>query len=160
MQEIKIMSGQFTARELRPDDQVAARSLILEGLGERWGWIDENANPDLNDIISSYQNGFFVTVWAEGVLIGTGGISPEGNGGYRVSRMSVKTQLRGAGIGEAILDFLVTWAIGQTAERIVLETTSEWHDAVRFYRNYGFEVIGDDGANTHFELSLDYERPW
>jgi hypothetical protein len=41
-------------RPFRPADQVAARALIEEGLGEHFGFIDRDANPDLDDIAASY----------------------------------------------------------------------------------------------------------
>lgn len=40
--------------EFHPVDQEAVRSLILAGLGEHWGYIDEGLNPDLRDIASTY----------------------------------------------------------------------------------------------------------
>ena len=43
-----------TIRPFRASDQAAARSLIEEGLGEHFGCIDRNANPDLVDIAASY----------------------------------------------------------------------------------------------------------
>ena len=36
--------------EFEPSDQAAARRLILDGLAERWGVLDESLNPDLNEI--------------------------------------------------------------------------------------------------------------
>ena len=47
--ELKIMP-------FSPVHQEEARRLILEGLGEHWGWIDEKINTDLEDIAASaYQ---------------------------------------------------------------------------------------------------------
>lgn len=37
-------------RPFETRDQVAARKLILSGLGEHFGFIDERLNPDLDDI--------------------------------------------------------------------------------------------------------------
>ena len=41
-------------RAFRADDQAAARTLIEEGLGEHFGFIDRDANPDLDDIATTY----------------------------------------------------------------------------------------------------------
>src|SRR5262249_6135936 len=41
-------------RPFAPEDQQAAQALILAGLGEHFGWIDERRNPDLVDIAASY----------------------------------------------------------------------------------------------------------
>lgn len=46
-----------TELHIRPftiHDQAAARTLILNGLGEHFGLIDETFTPDLNDITASY----------------------------------------------------------------------------------------------------------
>ena len=40
--------------EFKPSDQAAVRRLILDGLAERWGVLDESLNPDLNDIAAAY----------------------------------------------------------------------------------------------------------
>ncbi|CAA9269377.1 MAG: hypothetical protein AVDCRST_MAG93-2561, partial [uncultured Chloroflexia bacterium] len=37
-------------RPFTPADQKAARDLVLDGLGEHFGWIDTSRNPDLDDI--------------------------------------------------------------------------------------------------------------
>lgn len=161
MQHFETMGQQFAIKPFTKDYQTAARELILVGLEERWGWRDETANPDLDDIGDSWRHGQFVTLWLDESLVGTGGVSPEGEGTWRIARMSVKRELRGAGLGEAILDALIAYAATAGARRIVLETTSAWEDAVRFYRNCGFGIVGEDGENTHFELDLDkHRRPW
>ena len=57
--------------------QSEARAVILQGLGERWGWIDEDINEDLIDITSSYRDGFFILAWIGHQLAGTGALVPE-----------------------------------------------------------------------------------
>ena len=63
-------------RPFVPHDQIAARQLILNGLGEHFGWIDETRNPDLDDIAANYiQHGnVFVVAKLGGALVGTGGL--------------------------------------------------------------------------------------
>lgn len=38
-------------------DQVEVRSLILDGLSDHWGRVDETLNRDLDDIAASYGRG-------------------------------------------------------------------------------------------------------
>jgi hypothetical protein len=66
------------ALRLRPferGDQEAARQLILTGLGEHFGWIDESCNPDLDDILVNFTRPghLFVVAEEDGELVGTGG---------------------------------------------------------------------------------------
>lgn len=146
-----------TIRPFRPADQAAAQSLILAGLGERWGWIDYTANPDLDDIAAAYGHGWFVVALLDGALVGTGALLPEGNGGGRIVRMSVRQTLRGQGIGRRILAELTAVARRAGYHTLVLETTSSWTDAVRFYAANGFAVtrVDVDAAETHMARPLD-----
>src|SRR5215203_5667644 len=43
-----------TIRPFVPADQAQAREIILAGLGEHWGFIDDTLNPDLDDILAAY----------------------------------------------------------------------------------------------------------
>ena len=146
-----------TIRPFQPTDQAAARSLILDGLGERWGWIDPTLNPDLDDIAATYADGDFVVAHLDGVLIGTGALIPEGDGAGRIVRMSVRQDLRGQGVGRRLLAELTTLARRAGYHTLVLETTSTWTDAVRFYAHNGFTVthVDPDAAETHMARSLD-----
>jgi len=38
---------------------------------------------------------------------------------------------------------------------IVLETTSNWDDAVQFYLKHGFRITHRASGNTHFALDLN-----
>ena len=66
-------------RSFEPRDQTAARQLILAGLGEHFGWIDETCNPDLDDVTANYVEPGHVFLVAEigGELVGTGGLIAE-----------------------------------------------------------------------------------
>ena len=48
------MEGELCIRSFEVGDQEQARWLILEGLGEHFGYIDETLNPDLDDILHNY----------------------------------------------------------------------------------------------------------
>lgn len=140
-------------------DQEAAKQLVLAGLGEHWGWIDLTMNPDLNDIAVSYAAGIFLVGYLEDVLVATGALTPEvtaeGADALRVVRMSVRSDLRGQGIGRRMLDTLLDYACKQGCHLIVLETTSTWTDAVRFYTGYGFQLLEERDGGTHMFLELN-----
>ena len=140
-------------------DQEAAKQLVLVGLGERWGWIDLTSNPDLNDIAANYADGIFLVGMLDGVLVATGALTPEvtaeGIDALRVERMSVRSDLRGQGIGRRLLDVLLAGARARGCRLIVLETTSTWTDAVRFYARYGFQLVEEKDGETHMMLTLE-----
>ena len=66
----------MVVRPFETRDQTAARSLVLEGLGEHFGFIDESLNPDLDDIQASYPAAghVFLVAESEGSIDGTAGL--------------------------------------------------------------------------------------
>jgi GNAT superfamily N-acetyltransferase len=151
------MRETLTIRILDPDDQPAARALVLAGLAERWGWLDESLNPDLDDIAASYSDGVFLTAWLNGDLVGTGALTPEEEDGvWRIERMSVAALHRRRGIGSRLLHRLLAEAATRGARRVVLETTSTWTDAVTFYQRHGFQIEAHRDGDTHMTLDLPH----
>jgi len=63
-------------RPFRDDDQGLVRALILDGLAGRWGHLDEDPNPDLDDIAVTYGAGTTLTAWMGTRLVGTGTLVP------------------------------------------------------------------------------------
>ena len=87
----------LTVRPFEPGDQEVARLLILEGLREHFGFIDETRNTDLDDIPSYYADGLFLVALSRGELVGTGALVPIGRRTAQVVRMSVDRGRRQAG---------------------------------------------------------------
>ena len=76
-------------RPFRVEDQQKVCQLILDGLGEHFGNINEELNPDLDDIAASYAGDLFLVAEQAGVIVGCGALIYEGDGIARVQRMSV-----------------------------------------------------------------------
>jgi ribosomal protein S18 acetylase RimI-like enzyme len=146
-----------TIRQLAPADAAQARALILEGLAEHWGTLDARLNPDLDDIPASYADGLFLVAEIGGVLAGTGALIPEEPGAGRIVRMSVAREKRRHGIGRLLLDALLAAARQRGYQRIVLETTATWDDAIAFYRRAGFRSVAERDGDLHFVLELGQE---
>lgn len=137
-------------RPFMPADQTEAQTLILTGLGEHWGWIDETKNPDIDDIAANYAGQTFLIAQFEDQIVGTGALIHEGKGAARIVRMSVMKSLRRTGIGSLILQALIDAANQRGYQRIVLETTATWEEAISFYRRHGFHVLGVWDGDMHF----------
>ena len=101
------MNTGLTIRPFQPEDQAAVKSLILAGLRERWKILDPSKNPDLDDIASSYADGWFRVAVIGGEIVGTGALIPRGEGILEIRRMSVARGLRRRGIGGEILRRLI-----------------------------------------------------
>jgi ribosomal protein S18 acetylase RimI-like enzyme len=53
-----------------------------------------------------------------------------------------------------MLDALLDYGRAMGCRQVVLETTSTWTDAVRFYTRYGFQVVDERDGETHMILEL------
>ncbi len=131
-----------------------ARKVILAGLEEHWGVLDESRNPDLDDIAGWYEGGVFLVAWEGGEIVGTGAFLPCSNDTVKVVRMSVRRQWRRRGIGSRILDELCRRAYRSGYSRVILETTSAWQYVITFYTKFGFQVSHYDGEDVYFALDL------
>lgn len=138
-------------RDFAPDDQASVRALILTGLGEHWGWIDETRNPDLDDISAHYTGETFLVAHRGDTLIGTGALVAEGEATGRIVRMSVAAAERRAGIGTLILRELEARAVQRGFRLIVLETTATWGEVIAFYVRNGYRALGERDGDMHFE---------
>ena len=143
-------------RPFAPADQEPVRRLILIGLGEHFGFVDEARNPDLDDIAASYlaAGHSFVVDELRGELIGTGALIEEAPGVGRLVRMSVSPAHRRRGIGRALVAHLAALAQCRGYRRLVLETNDDWDDAVRLYLSCGFVEYDRAAGEVHLALDL------
>ncbi|MEZ4496240.1 MAG: GNAT family N-acetyltransferase [Thermomicrobiales bacterium] len=88
------------------------RALVLAGLGEHWGAIDESLNPDLDDITGVYHEAGAAIVVAEcdGELVGCGVLIDEPPDAGRLVRLSVRGDQRGQGLGKQLVFALLDGA--------------------------------------------------
>ena len=139
-------------------DQDAVRSLILAGLGQHWGHIDESLNPDLADIGSSYGHGRTVVVRRAGEIVATGTVVPRDESTAEILRMSVAADQRRFGLGRLVVEELVRTARDWGATAVMLETSTAWHEVVSFYQSCCFTITqhedGPFGENTWLRREL------
>ena len=144
--------------DLRPNEQHAVRSLILNGLGEHWESVDPTLNPDLDDLAVTYAGGRTL-VATDGAVVGTGTVIRRDATTAEIVRMSVVRTYRGTGLGRRLVEELVATARRWGMSRVVLETSAHWTDAVGFYVRCGFTQThfesGAFGRDAWFEMKLD-----
>ncbi len=141
-------------RPFAPPDQERARRLIIEGLGEHFGHVDEHINTDLEDIARSYADGVFLVADAAGRIVGTGALIPSEDAVMQVVRMSTDRRLRRAGIATLVLASLKEHARRLGCTRLILQTVPVWDDAVGFYRSAGFHEARRDEHAVVFTTQL------
>lgn len=151
---LNIKMSEILIETFTSSDQPAAKALILDGLVNHWGVIDESKNPDLDDIATTYADGTFLVVWRDNEIIGTGAFKPHSATQVEIVRMSVKKDLRRQGIGRKILDELLRRASQAGYKEVILETTETWQDVIDFYLSYGFEITHHQDGDVWFRKDL------
>lgn len=140
-------------------DQTAARALILEGLGERFGSIDETLNPDLNDIAANYLAVGHVFLVAEvaGTLVGTAALrfEPDEGATCQLVRVSVRSEMRRQGTARALVEALMTIARERGCASVWVETHEPWHDAIALYERLGFVEYAQRDGLVFLRRKLD-----
>jgi ribosomal protein S18 acetylase RimI-like enzyme len=142
-------------RAFRASDQQAARALIEEGLGEHFGFVDRDANPDLIDIATSYSepSGAFLVAEIDGRIVGTTGLLLDPRQA-RIVRVGVARGLRRSGIASALLAKAIELAAAAGIHEVIAYTQPEWTAAVAFYRAHGFTPYGRDDVDVHLRRSI------
>ena len=150
------MEDELYIRSFEVGDQQQARWLILEGLGEHFGYIDETLNPDLDDILHNYliPGHVFVVACIGRELVGTGALLSHGEGLSEMVRISTRKDYRRRGIGQAIVISLVNVARQRGDRRIIVKTNASWHDAIHLYQRLGFIEYGRTALGVGLELLL------
>lgn len=148
------MTAAISIRAFAAADQDVARRLILEGLGEHFGFIDERINTDLDDIALSYHSAHFLLACDGDAVIGTGALVRQADGSGRIVRMSCAAAYRRRGIGSAIVEQLIERARGLGCPLVVLQTNDDWDDANGFYRAIGFAETRREPEGIAYELRL------
>lgn len=146
--------SRMTDAKIRPfvaADQVEVRRLILAGLGEHFGVIDETRNPDLDDIMTRYgaPECDFIVVARDGQIVGTGALIPEGVATGRMVRVSVASTCRRLGIGRQIVEHLLARARERGWRHMLVETNNDWYDAIGLYERCGFTEYARDDESVY-----------
>ncbi len=143
-------------RRFERADQVQARELILRGLGEHFGVVRPELNPDLENIWGSYVSpgGRFYVVEAQGEIIGTGGIYRETGESWRIVRVSVAAERRRRGMGRLITEHLISACQEEGAREVLVETNEDWSEAIELYLRCGFRAEGVRDGECHMRLRL------
>jgi GNAT superfamily N-acetyltransferase len=137
--------------------QDAFRRLVLDGMAERWGIVDESLNTDLDEIESSYE-GDCVLVALDGALVVGSGILLLRAAEGEIVRMAVQREYRRRGIATRLLAELILFAPERGVNRIVVETNARWTEARNLYEKSGFKFThsapGAFGVENFYELRI------
>ena len=151
------MHAEMVVRRFERRDQVAAKALVLEGLGEHFGEVRYDLNPDLDDIAATYfdkPDAEFFVVDLNGDIVGTTGLLFERPGEARMVRVSTRRAFRRSGIARGLLAAIEAECRARSVAVLWAHTQPEWMDAVAFYSASGFVVAGHDDVDVHMRREL------
>jgi GNAT superfamily N-acetyltransferase len=143
-------------RAFAPSDQAAARRLILEGLGEHFGAVDETRTPDIDDIAANYIDRGHLFLVADDALglVGTAALVFEEGASAQVVRVSVALCWRRRGLARALVMRLIETGRARGLSRLWMETNDDWAPAIYLYRVCGFTPYDHRDGNIYMELAL------
>lgn len=95
-----------------------------------------------------------VIAYYQGQLVGCGCFKQFDETSVEVKRMYVTKELRGKGIGAAILHELEKWAAELKVDTMVLETGNNQPEAIHLYGKMGYAVIPNYGQYSGMETSI------
>jgi GNAT superfamily N-acetyltransferase len=100
----------------------------------------------------------FLVARRDGVAIGCGALRRLDETTFELKRMFVVVGERGSGVAKTLLDALEAEARERGATRMLLETGTEQHEAIRFYEREGYARCDCWGAYASSPVSLCYGR--
>lgn len=103
-------------------------------------FIEEQHVPEEIELDEDDGRAFHVLALIDGRAVGCGRFVPHGDGEVKIGRMAVRADLRGDGVGRAILEFLMGQARQRGFRRAVLHAQLS---AEGFYLKQGFRPIGE-----------------
>lgn len=150
------VSQALVIEEVTKETQDQAKYIILSGLQERFGYLDDSYNKDLDDIYDYYMNGenVFLLGRLHTKVICTAALIHEEIHIGRVVRMSVLQDYRRRGYARRMLEEIERHARSKGFEKIVLETTNTWNDAITFYGSHGYVEYDSNDDEVHMIKEL------
>ena len=132
----------ITHRNARNKDSEAIKTILKETFDEYE--IDLPAGysfADIEDLEEAYlrSNGEFIVLIKAQRIIGFFALLPLDSNRVELKRLYVTAAERGQGLGKFLLNQALTTARKAGYERMVLETTSRFVQAVELYRKFGFK---------------------
>jgi ribosomal protein S18 acetylase RimI-like enzyme len=91
-------------------------------------------------------------------VVGSLGLTDEGDGEARVRWFVLEPGLRGRGLGRTVLDELFAKARAAGYSRVTLETFSDLEAAAHLYRERGMELVWEDTRPRWGRPAVTYQR--
>lgn len=150
-------------RAFQPQDAAAFRDLNVAWI-EEFFTVEPSDRNQLNDPEGAIlaKGGRILIAELDGAAVGTAALIPDGQGMVELAKMSARADLRGSGVGKALMAAALATAREMGAHAIWLETNSVLKAALHLYRTHGFrddtEAEPSLYARCDVQLILDLEE--
>jgi GNAT superfamily N-acetyltransferase len=156
----RFMTTGISVRKEDPQGDVATRLVgeLSAEIARRYSDLGQDGSGGFspNDVL--VPRSAFVVARLNGEPVGCGALRPMDAEAAEVKRMFVAAEVRGQGIGKAILTELERLA-GEFGYRVLrLETAGRQPEAIALYERYGFQRIPPFGKYVHSPISICYEK--
>ena len=139
-------------RRYTPGDKQTYISLNLDWIEESFT-LEQSDRDQLENLEATIlaPGGQIIVAELDGKVVGTGAILPphhdpqDGRKWLEIVKMAAQKDLRGQGVGRAVLEALIAEGRTMAADAIWLETNNDLKAAIRLYERCGFQHLsGDD----------------
>jgi ribosomal protein S18 acetylase RimI-like enzyme len=151
-------------RDLQPGDLGEIVALHGRVYSLEWGHDETFEAMVAASVVDAAAEGFPSTeegVWIVeqgGRVMGSLGLTDEGDGEGRVRWFVLEPDIRGRGLGRTLLDELFAKAEEAGYRRITLETFSDLEAAAHLYRERGMELVWEDTRPRWGRPAVTYQR--
>lgn len=112
---------------------------------------DEKVLKNCKEEIIDKDGYIFFAIYKNSV-VGTMALIPRENGVYELNKMAVNKELRGNGIGNQLINFIIDFAKKKKYKSVILYSNSVLKNSIHLYNKFGFKKINIE-SNTPYKRS-------
>jgi len=138
---------EYSIEKANNQDILAIKNLVFKVLTEYHLPVDENGiDGDLNDVEANYHRnkvGFWVIRNENNLIVGTLALGKHSKEIAEIRKLYFSKEIRGKGLGEFCMNFLIGKAKEWNYKAVALETARTMQEAIGLYQKLGFKPEND-----------------
>ena len=92
------------------------------------------------------QGGYIFFALYKSDVVGTMALMPREEGVYELNKMAVRKDLRGNGIGNKLIEFIINYSKDENYSSIILYSNTVLKNSIHLYNKFGFKEIDNPDA--------------
>ena len=90
-------------------------------------------------------------------VVGTMALMPREEGVYELNKMAVRKDLRGNGIGNKLIEFIISYSKDKNYSSIILYSNTVLKNSIHLYNKFGFkEIDNPDAPYKRSDIKMEY----